>query len=190
MKETVFKLFEDHLEVIQVVKETLISQIVQASEWIKEALMSRNTIFLMGNGGSAADAQHIAAELVGRFKKERRCLPAIALTTDTSILTAVGNDYGFENIFSRQIEGLVNKGDIVIGISTSGNSHNILNGIETAKKLGAMTVGLTGKDGGRLKNICDLCLVVPSTDTARVQEAHITIGHIVCELVEEAIVSE
>ncbi len=184
MEETVFRLIEDHIKVINNVKETLGSQIVQLSELIKETLERGNTIFLMGNGGSAADAQHIAAEFVGRFKKERRGLPAIALTTDTSILTAVGNDYGFDEIFSRQIESLANKGDLVIGISTSGNSGNILKGIESAQKIGASVAGLAGKDGGELKKACPLCLVVASNDTARIQEAHITIGHIICELVE------
>jgi D-sedoheptulose 7-phosphate isomerase len=143
----------------------------------------------MGNGGSAADCQHLAAEFVGRFKLERKGYPAIALTTDTSILTAVGNDYSFDSIFSRQIEALGKEGDLVVGISTSGNSKNIIRGVEKAKELGLYTVGLLGKDGGALKDLVDLPLVVPIDNTARIQECHILIGHIVCEIVEERLAS-
>ncbi len=139
----------------------------------------------MGNGGSAADCQHIAAELVGRFKSEREGLPAIALTTDTSILTAIGNDYSFNEIFARQIEALANKGDLVIGISTSGNSENVIRGILKAKKIGCYTVGLLGKDGGKLKNLVDLAIIIPSNNTPRIQECHILIGHIACEIVDK-----
>ena len=145
---------------------------------------SGGKVILCGNGGSAADAQHLAAEFVGRFKLERRALPAIALNTNTSILTALGNDYGYETVFSRQVEALANKNDIVIGLSTSGNSPNIIKAIEAAKARGAKTIGLSGGNGGRLAKMADLALVVPSDNTPRVQEAHITIGHIVCELVE------
>lgn len=141
-------------------------------------------ILLMGNGGSAADSQHIAAELVGRYKRERKGLPAIALTTDTSILTSVGNDYGFEHVFARQVEALCNADDVVIGISTSGNSTNVVAGIEAARQAKAYTVALTGAGGGRLGTLCDLTLAIPSNDTPRIQEAHILIGHILCELAE------
>lgn len=164
-------------------------QIVTAVQLIIEAYQKGGKVLLMGNGGSAADAQHIAAELVGRFKKERRALPAIALTTDTSILTAIGNDYGFDEILRRQVEALAQPDDVVIGISTSGNSLNILLAIEKAKEIGAKTIGLSGKGGGKLSQSALLCLVVPSDDTPRIQEAHITIGHIICDLVEESLLS-
>ena len=144
----------------------------------------------MGNGGSAADAQHIAGELVGRFKKERKAIPAISLSTDTSILTAIGNDYGFEKVFERQIEALGNKGDVVIGISTSGNSENVYRAMKLAKKMGLTTIGLLGNDGGKIKNLSDIALVVPSKNTPRIQETHITIGHIICEGVERIISNE
>lgn len=141
-------------------------------------------VLLMGNGGSAADSQHIAAEIVGRFKKERKGLPAIALTTDTSILTSVGNDYGYEEIFARQIEALCTELDLVIGITTSGNSANVVNAMQRAKTIGAKTIGLTGGTGGKLTAICDQNIVVPSDVTARIQEAHIFIGHCLCEILE------
>jgi len=149
-----------------------------------EAIKSGNKILLFGNGGSAADAQHIAAEIVGRFKKERRALPAIALTTDTSILTAVGNDYGFETIFERQIEALCMPGDIAIGITTSGNSPNVIKGLMKAHDLGATTVAFTGRNGGKVVDIAHYSFVVPSYDTARIQECHITLGHVLCEIID------
>ena len=138
----------------------------------------------MGNGGSAADSQHIAAEIVGRYKRERRGMPAIALTTDTSILTSVGNDYGFNHIFSRQVEALCSEGDTVIGISTSGNSANVVAAIEAAKQTGAFTIGMTGANGGKLGELCDLTFAAPSTDTPRIQEAHILVGHILCDIID------
>ena len=138
----------------------------------------------MGNGGSAADSQHIAAEIVGRFKKERKGMPAIALTTDTSILTSVGNDYGYDYIFARQIEALCRPEDLVIGITTSGNSANVVRAMQAAKEIGATTVGLTGGSGGQLTAICDVNLVMPSSVTARIQEAHIFVGHSLCEILE------
>ncbi|MEW6096197.1 MAG: D-sedoheptulose 7-phosphate isomerase [bacterium] len=161
-----------------------VRQIVSVAQLIIEAYQKGGKVLIMGNGGSAADAQHIAAELVGRFKKERKALPAIALTTDTSILTAIGNDYGFDEIFRRQVEALAQPNDVVIGISTSGNSHNVLLAIEKANEIGAKTIGLSGKGGGKLAQSALLCLVIPSDDTPRIQEAHITIGHIICDLVE------
>jgi D-sedoheptulose 7-phosphate isomerase len=162
-------------------------QIVFAAQLIIAAYQRGGKVLLMGNGGSAADAQHIAAELVGRFKKERNALPAIALTTDTSILTALGNDYSFDEIFRRQIQALAQPEDVIIGISTSGNSPNVLLGIEKAKEIGAKTIGLSGKGGGKLAHTSELCIIVPSDDTPRIQEAHITIGHIICGLIEEAL---
>lgn len=161
------------------------TQIVSAAQLIIEAYQKGGKVLLMGNGGSAADAQHIAAELVGRFKKERKSLPAIALTTDTSVLTSIGNDYNFNAVFKRQVEALAQPEDIVIGISTSGNSTNVLLAIEKAKEIGAKTIGLSGNDGGKLLSAADLCLVVPSNNTPRIQESHITIGHILCDLVEQ-----
>ena len=151
---------------------------------LRSCLLAGGKILLLGNGGSAADCQHIAAEIVGRYKRERRGLPAIALTTDTSILTAVGNDYGFEHVFSRQVEALCTPKDVVIGLSTSGNSPNVLAAIHTARQIGAFTIGLTGGGGGKLAQCCDLSLVVASNDTPRIQEAHILVGHMLCDLID------
>jgi D-sedoheptulose 7-phosphate isomerase len=162
------------------------AEIEQIATLVVNTLKTGKKILLMGNGGSAGDAQHIAAELVGRFSKERRGLPAIALTTDTSILTSVGNDYGYEYIFSRQVQAVANTDDLVIGISTSGNSNNVLQALKAAKSLDCKTVALLGKDGGQIKNFVDLLLIIPSANTARIQEAHILIGHIICEIVDLA----
>jgi D-sedoheptulose 7-phosphate isomerase len=158
--------------------------IVEAAVLIARCLQSGNKLLLFGNGGSAADAQHLAAEFVGRFVRERAGFPAIALTTDSSILTAVGNDYGFEQIFARQIQALGRPGDVVVAISTSGNSANVLEGIKEARKRNLKTVGLSGKDGGSLAQQADVAITIPSTSTARIQECHIAIGHLFCELVE------
>jgi D-sedoheptulose 7-phosphate isomerase len=153
---------------------------------LTKVLKAGRTIFLFGNGGSAADAQHIAAELEARFLRERRALPCHALTTNTSTLTAIGNDYGYHRTFSRQLEAYARRGDAAIGISTSGNSANVLEGIRTARKIGATTIGLTNEKGGKLKGIVDLCLRVPSTDTQRVQECHMAVGHILCDIIESS----
>lgn len=158
--------------------------IVQAALTISKCLRAGGKILLFGNGGSAADAQHIAAEFVGRFVLDRQALPAIALTTDTSILTAIGNDYGFERVFARQVEALGRANDVAIGISTSGNSSNVLAGLKQAAKQKLKTIGLAGNDGGALSKCVDIPIVVSSANTARVQECHITIGHILCELAE------
>lgn len=147
-------------------------------------LAAGSKILWMGNGGSAADSQHLAAEIVGRFVKERKGLPSIALTTDTSILTAIGNDYGFEHVFSRQIEALCRPNDVVVGISTSGNSPNVVRAIEVAREMGAYTVGFTGEKGGRLAEICDAVFRAPTSKTARIQECHILVGHILCECID------
>jgi len=167
------------------VAETLSEKILEASRLIRESLAGGGKLLLMGNGGSASDAQHIAAELIGRFKKERRAIPAIALTVDTSALTALGNDYGFETIFSRQIQALARKGDVALGFSTSGNSENVIRAFKVANELGVVTIGLLGNEGGRAKDHVRLSIIVPSDDTARIQEVHITIGHIICEIIEE-----
>jgi D-sedoheptulose 7-phosphate isomerase len=151
---------------------------------MQNALKKGGKILICGNGGSAADSQHIAAEIVGRFKKERKGLPAIALTTDTSILTSVGNDYGYDYIFARQVEALCRPEDLVIGITTSGNSANVVRAMEAAKTIGATTVGFTGGTGGKLNALCDFNLVMPSSVTARIQEAHIFVGHCLCEILE------
>lgn len=152
---------------------------------VTDCLAAGGKVLLMGNGGSAADAQHIAAELVGRFQAERRAFAAVALTTDTSILTSVANDYGFESVFSRQVEGLARPGDVVVGISTSGRSGNVIRGIETARDIGCATAGLLGEPG-QLAAMVDVALTIPGFPTARVQEMHILAGHILCELVEQA----
>ena len=162
-----------------------VEKIRQVSEAIAKALKNNNKVILFGNGGSAADAQHIACEFVGRFMKERRSLPAISLTTNTSCLTAIANDYSYDIVFERQVEAFVKPGDVVIGISTSGKSKSVIRGILKAKELGAFTVGLTGRSGGDLVNAADVCIRVPSDSTPRIQEAHITIGHIISELVED-----
>ena len=162
----------------------LFAQISDVGILLQNCIKNGGKILLCGNGGSAADAQHIAAEIVGRFKKERKGMPAIALTTDTSILTSVGNDYGYDYIFARQIEALCRPEDLVIGITTSGNSANVVSAMQAAKEIGAVTVGLTGGTGGKLTAICDHNLVMPSSVTARIQEAHIFVGHSLCEILE------
>jgi D-sedoheptulose 7-phosphate isomerase len=162
----------------------LLPQIATVAQCMRDCLKNGGKILIMGNGGSAADSQHIAAEIVGRYKRDRRGLPAIALTTDTSIITSVGNDFGFDFIFSRQVEALCNPADVVIGISTSGNSANVIKAIETAKQIGATTVALSGGTGGKLAAMCDFSLIMPSSDTPRIQEAHIFVGHSLCGLLE------
>lgn len=158
--------------------------LARAAQLMVQTLKEGHKILLCGNGGSAADAQHIAAELTGRYKTERRGLPAIALTTDTSALTAIANDFGYENVFSRQVEALANAGDVLIGISTSGNSTNVLLALEQAKAIGCTTIGLTGNTGGKMNALCDINLVVPSNNTPRIQEMHILFGHILCQIVD------
>jgi D-sedoheptulose 7-phosphate isomerase len=155
-----------------------------------DAIENGNKIIFFGNGGSAADAQHLAAELTGRYLKERRALPAMSLTENTSSLTAIGNDYSYELVFARQMEALGNSGDVAIGISTSGNSPNVLRAIEVAKKRDLVTVGFTGKNGGKLRSLVAYCVEIPTADTPRIQEAHILTGHIICELVENGCADE
>lgn len=163
---------------------TIEKEIAAACDLCTAAILRGGKILLAGNGGSAADAQHIAAEFVGRFVKERRSLPAIALTVDTSVLTAISNDYGFENVYARQIEGLGTEGDVFIGLSTSGNSTNIIKAVEAAQRKGLKTIVLLGKNGGILRGMGDAEIIVPSDITARIQEMHILIGHILCEYID------
>jgi D-sedoheptulose 7-phosphate isomerase len=185
MKNRLQMLFQESIQVKENTLKDNVDAIIKCVEMITTTLQNKGTIFLFGNGGSAADSQHIAAEFIGRFKKERKSLPAIALTTDTSALTALANDYGFDVVFARQLEGLGKKGDIAIGITTSGNSPNVIEGIKKAKAMGMKTVVLTGGDGGKVAPLADLAVIVPSKTTARVQESHICIAHCICELVEE-----
>lgn len=178
------------LENIQIKEELLrrsVDQIIEITNLIIACLKKNGKVILFGNGGSASDSQHIAAEFVGRFKKNRHALPAVALTTNTSVLTALANDYGYDIVFAKQLEALAQKNDIVIGISTSGKAKNVISGVKQAKKMGLKTVALSGGDGGELVKLADISLIVPSSITPRIQEAHITIGHIICELVEEAV---
>ena len=176
---------EGHLATIKATF-ALEADIKKACETAVATLKAGGKILLCGNGGSAADAQHIAAELTGRYKTERGALAGIALTTDTSALTAIGNDYGYEFVFSRQLEALGREGDLLIAISTSGNSGNVLKALELARKIGIKTIGLSGRTGGAMNELCELNLVVPSNDTPRIQEIHIMIGHIICQAIDDA----
>ncbi len=178
---------EAHRLTGQILVDTvLLNALEEAGELCRAAHRQGKKILLAGNGGSAADAQHIAAELVGRFHRERSALAAIALTTDSSALTAIGNDYGFDLVFSRQVEALGQAGDVLIGISTSGNSPNVLAATEAARARGMKIIGFTGKTGGKMATLCDVMVQVPSTETPRIQECHILLGHILCQLIEEA----
>ena len=176
---------QELIEVLTYVGDNLGPQINTLAAKITECFKNGGKVILMGNGGSAGDAQHIAAEFVGRYKKERKSYPALALNTNTSSLTAIGNDYGYEDTFSRQVEGFAKAGDVVIGISTSGNSANVYKALELAKKLNCYTAAFLGKTGGTIKDIVDLPLVVKSNNTPRIQECHIFMGHTLCELVEK-----
>jgi D-sedoheptulose 7-phosphate isomerase len=177
-------IFDESIDVI-LKSKSLEKSIQNVIDKIISCFENGNKIIIFGNGGSAADSQHFAAEFIGRFLKERNSLPAISLTTDSSILTALGNDYSFETIFSRQCESIVKKNDIVFGISTSGNSTNVINGINTAKNYGGFTIGLLGSDGGELSKITDMSIIVPSNSIPRIQESQRVIMHIICEMVEE-----
>jgi D-sedoheptulose 7-phosphate isomerase len=178
---------QDHQALFQKIETELTAPISQLAERLIETFRIGNKLLIMGNGGSAADAQHFAGEIISRFRIERPALPAIALSTDTSIITAIGNDYGFERIFSRQIEALAAPGDAVIGISTSGNSPNVAKALEVARQAACTTIGLLGKDGGSIKSLCDIPLIIPSNDTPRVQEGHIAVIHILCDLIEQGL---
>ena len=176
---------QEHLAIIQKLLDSKLSEIEQSGQLICEALTSGRKVLLCGNGGSAADAQHIAAELVGCYEKQRRSWPAIALTTDTSALTAVSNDLGYEQVFARQVLGLAQSGDVLVAISTSGKSKNVLRAAEQARELGCKSIGLTGATAEPLASLCDITVAVPSNRTSRVQEAHITVGHLWCEMVDQ-----
>lgn len=167
--------------------EEMLTTIENIVDVIVKAFSNSKHVYFCGNGGSAADAQHLAAEFSGRFYKDRKALPAEALHCNTSYLTAVANDYGFDVIYSRLIDGIGKEGDVLIGLSTSGNSPNIVNAIESAKKKNIITIGFTGESGGKMKSLCDYLVNIPSTDTPRIQESHIMVGHIICQLVEEGI---
>jgi len=174
---------EEHLGVVGALEPQL-PLVAEVGTHLIECLARGGRVFWVGNGGSAADCQHLASELVGRFQRERRGMASLALTTDTSALTSIANDYGFERIFARQVEAIGQPGDLLMAISTSGGSPNVLQAVEVARALGLKTIGLSGRDGGQLKDMADVCVVVASESTARIQEAHILIGHILCDLVE------
>lgn len=183
MKDTVKNEFDGHLKTLNLIY-ALSDEIIVSAQKCIDCLKNGGKILLFGNGGSAGDAQHIAAELVGKYKARRKGLSAIALTTDSSSITSIGNDFGYEYIFERQIEALANSGDVAIGISTSGSSKNVLNAIKMASKLDCTTIGFSGQNGGALNDLCDMNLVVPSEDTPRIQEMHILIGHVICHLID------
>lgn len=184
MRDRIIDIINEAIHIKEEILHNHIDNIIKAVKLITACYKAKGKVLIFGNGGSAADAQHIAAEFVGRFQKERTPLPAIALNTNTSILTAIANDYGYETVFSRQIEALGNPQDIAIGISTSGKAKNVLTAIKKAKDIGLKTICLSGGSGGELSRAGDLTIIMPSSITARIQEAHITIGHIICELVE------
>lgn len=184
MKDACLKSIEAHLELAEKVKTDLTAQIADAAQMLIHSLKQGHKLMICGNGGSAADSQHLAAEFVGRFILKRKALPAIALSTDTSAITAIGNDFGFENIFARQVEALGQKGDTLLVLSTSGNSANVMAAIKAAHVIGCPTIALTGQSGGQMKGLVDLCLAVPSVETPRIQEMHIMIGHILCDQVD------
>ena len=190
MVDDIRRQLTSHIEVIHIVGNKLAPHVAECAQMLIDTLQAGQKILIMGNGGSAADAQHFAAEMVGRFLLERRALPAIALTTDTSILTAIGNDYGFDDIFKRQVEALAKPDDVLIGISTSGNSKNIKRAFAAGKNLGVKTIGLLGRDGGEIASLSDLDLTVPSLETPRIQEAHLVMIHILCDLVEKGLFSQ
>ncbi len=190
MKERIVEIIRESIQVKEELSKTGVDKIFEVAQSILSALRRGGKVILFGDGGSAADSQHIAAELIGRFRQERPPLRAVALTTNTSTLTALANDYSFEHTFARQIEGLGREDDVVIAISTSGNSPNVIAAVNKAKEMKIDTVGFTGGDGGKLSKIVDVAVVVPSSNTPRIQEAHIVIGHIICELVEAELFHE
>jgi len=186
MQSTIKNEFNEHIKVSKKTIESSSKLIEIAANICIDSLKKGNKILIFGNGGSAADAQHIAAELVGRYKVERKGLPAIALTTDTSVITSISNDYGYLHVFDRQVEALANEGDVLIGISTGGSSTNVISALKLAKELGCRAIGLSGKDGGKFNALCDVNLIAISDDTPRIQEMHILIGHTICHLIDQA----
>jgi D-sedoheptulose 7-phosphate isomerase len=186
MKTIINNEFKEHLKVSELALESIIDPIENAAMLCINALKNGNKILIFGNGGSAADSQHIAAEIAGRYKVERKGLPAIALTTDSSVLTAIGNDFGYLHIFDRQVEALANKGDVLIGISTGGSSKNVLSAFKLAINIECKAIGFSGRGGGDFNSLCDVNIVVPSDDVPRIQEMHIFIGHTICHLIDMA----
>ena len=184
MKDTIQNEFNEHIKTSNLL-HNLTEQVASAAQICINCLKNGGKILIFGNGGSASDAQHLAAELVGRYKTNRKGLSAIALSTDTSILTSIGNDFGYKHIFSRQVEALANTGDVAIGISTSGRSENVINALKRASELNCHTIGFSGQDGGEMNKLCDINLVIPSEDTPRIQEMHIVIGHTICHLIDQ-----
>lgn len=189
MKEFAIKAFDDSAEIKRRFARDHADKIVQVAQLIGRAFQTGHKVLLFGNGGSATDAAHIAAEFVGRYKRERAPLPAIALATDIAAITCIANDYGFEELFARQVRAHGQRGDVALAISTSGNSPNVLKGVEAAKSLGLTTIAWTGGSGGKLAGMVDYAFVVPSTLTARIQESHITLGHVLCELIEDHVLA-
>jgi len=184
MKNTIENEFNEHIKTVKLL-HNLTDAVATSAQMCIDCIKDGGKILLFGNGGSAADAQHIAAELVGRYKVERKGLAAIALNTDTSAITSIGNDFGYDYIFERQVQALANSKDVIVGISTSGNSLNVINGLKMASSLECNTIGLTGQDGGEMNKICNINLAVPSEDTPRIQEMHILIGHTICHLIDQ-----
>ena len=180
---------DEHLQLAQIVRDQLAERCAEVAQAVTQRVLEGQTVFWCGNGGSAADAQHLAAELVGRFNRDRRALPSVALNTNTSTLTSVSNDYGYEDVFARQVQGLVRDGDVLFGLSTSGNSENVIRAVAAANEQGALSIGMLGRDGGRLASMCRYTITIPASDTARIQEMHILIGHILCDLIESSIAS-
>ncbi len=189
MKSKIQKIFADTARLHEELREYA-PQIEEMLHSVIGKMRNGATLYVLGNGGSAADAQHVAGELVGRFLKERKALPCVALTTDSSVMTSLANDYGTEAIFARQIQALVKHGDVVLALSTSGNSPNILEALKLSQELGALNVGLSGKTGGEMLPLCDHCICVPHVDTPRIQEAHQTLVHIICEFIEQEVILE
>ncbi len=187
MQSAIENEFSEHLKTAHATLKYVNGSLEIAAKLCIKSLKNDGKILIFGNGGSAADAQHFAAEMVGKYKAKRKGLPAIALTTDTSALTSIGNDFGYAHIFDRQVEALANNGDIVIGISTSGRSANVINALKLSQVIGCKTIGFSGANGGEMNEICDVNLIVPSKDTPRIQEMHIVIGHTICELVDQAL---
>lgn len=184
MNEIINNALDQHIALVEIVRKRMSDHIAEVAGVLIDCFSNDHRLFLCGNGGSAADAQHIAAEFTGRFIRERKPLPAVALTTDTSALTAIGNDFGFESVFERQLRALAHSGDALLAISTSGNSPNVIKALEAAREIGCATVALTGHDGGQMKEHADHLLLVPSTETPRIQEMHIVVSHILCDLVD------
>lgn len=189
MQTVINEEFNNHAKVCYATLKSIDTQIENAANTCIKCLKNGGKLLIFGNGGSAADAQHIAAEIVGRYKVERKGLAAIALTTDTSIITSIGNDYGFPQLFERQVQALANKDDVLIGLSTGGTSDNVINALKLAENIGCKTIGFSGKGGGDFNKLCDINLVVTSDDTPRIQEIHILIGHIICHLIDQAFIN-